>query len=162
MNHFRGQRNGFCHSLIEGPISFAASWTEPPSPNVSTRRVSGWGQERQPCPEIPFPDFGSAQGCVPPTLLGWLLAGVGFQVPNTLSACVLMRTFLVLWDQRLFCSQRILHTSPLNSCNSEKSKTSPQHVILEVSFPFFSIKTVWNHFLDEIVIWYSTFEVRMP
>lgn len=152
MNHFRGQRNGFCHSLIGGPISFAASWTDPKPQRMSTEGSGVRTGEAALPREFPFPT-GSAQAVFPPTLLGWLLAGVGFPgVPNTLSACV-NENIPSLMRSKAFLQPEILHTSPLNSCNSEKSKTSPQHVILEVSFPFLFYQNClkplsrWNRYL---------------
>lgn len=47
-----------------------------------------------------------------------------------------LRTFLILRDRRLFCSQSILPTPPLNCHSEKKEKTCPKHIILEVSSPF--------------------------
>ena len=160
MNHFRGQINGFCHSLIKGPESFAASWTDPKPQHMSTEgsglRVGEAALPRDSSSQT----LGLPRAVFPATLLGWLRAGVGFQVPSTLSACPCENIPSLMRSKAFLQPENSIHIS-FELLQLWKVKNIPTNTSFWKSlFPFFSIKTVWNHFLDEIAIWCSTSSVN--
>lgn len=77
-----------------------------------------------------------AQACAPVYCTGmsaswdWLLG------PKYTLILLFLRTFLVLRNGSLFCSQRIIPIRPLNSWHSEEKKKSATTLILEVFLPF--------------------------
>lgn len=139
-NHVTGYRNGLCHSLMEVPVGLQHHELTT-SPTADPWRRGGMGREGHPAQVIPLPKTWAcpALGLHPPC---WVIPSWGrFSSPKNAFSLLFLRIFLVLRDQRLFCSQRILHT-PLNSCHSEKPKTSAHDPSFwESLFPFFSIRT---------------------